>query len=158
MVIPIDDHMVHRGHGVFDTARIVNGQIFEISVTSKDFISVPSIHPAKHSCATSGSFTVQKRVSEVLAKCWTWRFLVITVWLPYSAFYAIVISDDNNSKCKEGVKVITSTIPMKPPLFATSKNVNYLPNVLSKMLAEEKGAFASVWVVHIGLVVCKYFL
>jgi hypothetical protein len=25
MVIPIDDHMVHRGHGVFDTAIILDG-------------------------------------------------------------------------------------------------------------------------------------
>lgn len=25
MVIPIDDHMVHRGHGVFDTAIIMDG-------------------------------------------------------------------------------------------------------------------------------------
>lgn len=25
MMIPIDDHMVHRGHGVFDTAIIFNG-------------------------------------------------------------------------------------------------------------------------------------
>lgn len=25
MVIPIDDHMVHRGHGVFDTAVLLNG-------------------------------------------------------------------------------------------------------------------------------------
>ena len=25
MVIPFDDHIVHRGHGVFDTAAIVNG-------------------------------------------------------------------------------------------------------------------------------------
>lgn len=27
MVIPIDDHMVHRGHGVFDTAAIVDGYV-----------------------------------------------------------------------------------------------------------------------------------
>jgi 4-amino-4-deoxychorismate lyase len=25
MVIPIDDHMVHRGHGVFDTAMLLDG-------------------------------------------------------------------------------------------------------------------------------------
>lgn len=25
MVIPIDDHMVHRGHGVFDTTAIMDG-------------------------------------------------------------------------------------------------------------------------------------
>lgn len=27
MVIPMDDHMVHRGHGVFDTAAIVDGLV-----------------------------------------------------------------------------------------------------------------------------------
>lgn len=25
MVVPIDDHMVHRGHGVFDTAIVFDG-------------------------------------------------------------------------------------------------------------------------------------
>lgn len=25
MVIPLDDHMVHRGHSVFDTSILVNG-------------------------------------------------------------------------------------------------------------------------------------
>jgi len=25
MVIPLDDHMVHRGHGVFDTAIVLDG-------------------------------------------------------------------------------------------------------------------------------------
>ena len=41
---------------------------------------------------------------------------------------------------------------MKTPLFATMKNVNYLPNVLSVMEAEEKGAFASVWVDEAGYI------
>lgn len=27
MVLPLDDHMVHRGHGVFDTATIINGSV-----------------------------------------------------------------------------------------------------------------------------------
>lgn len=72
-------------------------------------------------------------------------FLLSPAGCPTSAFYAVVI-DEDFSQCKEGVKVITSTIPMKSPLFATMKNVNYLPNVLSKMEAEEQGAFASIWV------------
>jgi 4-amino-4-deoxychorismate lyase len=41
---------------------------------------------------------------------------------------------------------------MKPPLFTTMKNVNYLPNVLSIMDAEDRGAFASVWVDDEGYV------
>lgn len=73
------------------------------------------------------------------------NFLLSPAGCPTSAFYAVVI-DDDFSQCKEGVKVITSTIPMKPPEFATMKNVNYLPNVLSVMEAEDKGAFASIWV------------
>ncbi|EEE62970.1 hypothetical protein OsJ_17777 [Oryza sativa Japonica Group] len=30
MVIPIDDHMVHRGHGVFDTAMLSDGYLYEL--------------------------------------------------------------------------------------------------------------------------------
>ena len=30
MVLPFDDHMVHRGHGIFDTAGIVNGRIYDL--------------------------------------------------------------------------------------------------------------------------------
>ncbi len=26
MILPFDDHMVHRGHGIFDTAAIVDGK------------------------------------------------------------------------------------------------------------------------------------
>lgn len=78
-------------------------------------------------------------------------FLLSPAGCPKSAFYAVVI-DDDFAQCKEGVKVITSTIPMKTPLFATMKNVNYLPNVLSKMEAEEQGAFASIWIDEEGYI------
>lgn len=72
-------------------------------------------------------------------------FLLSPAGCTTSAFYAVVI-DDDISQHKDGVKVITSTVPMKSPQFATMKNVNYLPNVLSQMEAEEKGSFASIWV------------
>ncbi|KAG0446868.1 hypothetical protein HPP92_028635 [Vanilla planifolia] len=109
MVLPIDDHMVHRGHGVFDTAVILNGKgtlRYWLSAGPGDFLLSPAGSPA---------------------------------------FYAVVI-DDNFSQCRKGVKVVTAATPMKPPLFATMKNVNYLPNVFATMEAAEKGAFSSVWV------------
>lgn len=31
MIIPMDDHMVHRGHGVFDTAAIIDGLVTSTS-------------------------------------------------------------------------------------------------------------------------------
>lgn len=30
MTIPLDDHMVHRGHGVFDTATLRNGRVYRL--------------------------------------------------------------------------------------------------------------------------------
>src|SRR5687768_5359838 len=30
MLLPFDDHMVHRGHGIFDTAAIVDGKLYDL--------------------------------------------------------------------------------------------------------------------------------
>lgn len=68
-----------------------------------------------------------------------------------SALYAIVIQDQSPPNYK-GIKVITSSIPIKPPQFAIMKSVNYLPNVLSKMEAEEHGAYAAIWLDEQGFV------
>lgn len=40
---------------------------------------------------------------------------------------------------EKGVKVITSTVPMKAKLFANVKTTNYLPNALTVVEAESKG-------------------
>lgn len=47
---------------------------------------------------------------------------------------------------------MTSTIPIKPPKFATVKSTNYLPNVLSQLEAEEAGAFTSIWLDQEGYI------
>lgn len=70
-----------------------------------------------------------------------------------SALYAIVIQDLSQASLEsKKVKVITSSIPIKHPQFAITKSVNYLPNVLSKMEAEEAGAFAGIWLDDEGFV------
>ncbi|KAL1563734.1 aminodeoxychorismate lyase [Salvia divinorum] len=155
MVIPIDDHMVHRGHGVFDTAIIYNGYLYELDVHLARFLRSASkakiVSPFPE--ATLRSILIQLAASsgcrDGTLRYWLsagpGNFSLSPTGLPSSAFYAVVI-DGGFAQCREGVKVITSTIPMKSPLFATMKNVNYLPNVLAKMEAEEAGANASVWV------------
>ncbi|KAH7512589.1 hypothetical protein FEM48_Zijuj12G0106800 [Ziziphus jujuba var. spinosa] len=161
MVIPIDDHMVHRGHGVFDTAVLLNGYLYELDAHLDRFLS--SASKAKISSPFSRS-TLRSILLQLAAasqlKTGTLRywltsgpgnFLLSPANCPTSAFYAVVIDEDVHQR-KHGVEVITSTIPMKSPLFATMKNVNYLPNVLSIMEAEEKGAFASIWVDDAGYV------
>ena len=39
----------------------------------------------------------------------------------------------------EGLRVMTTTYPIKPPLYAITKSTNYLPNVLMQMEAKEAG-------------------
>uniref|UniRef100_A0A7N0RJE5 aminodeoxychorismate lyase n=2 Tax=Kalanchoe fedtschenkoi TaxID=63787 RepID=A0A7N0RJE5_KALFE len=161
MVIPIDDHMVHRGHGVFDTAIIFNGHLYELDAhldrflgsAAKARISSPFPKPILRTILIQ--LAAASKVSQGTLRYWLTAgpgdFLLSPAGCPIPAFYGVVI-DENFDQCKEGVKVITSSIPMKCPLFATMKNVNYLPNVLSKMEAEDAGAFASIWVDEEGYV------
>src|ERR1044071_9129210 len=30
MIVPLDDHMVHRGHAVFDTATLTHGMLYQL--------------------------------------------------------------------------------------------------------------------------------
>lgn len=155
MMIPLDDHMVHRGHGVFDTAILFDGYLYELDAHLDRFLR--SVSQAKISPPFPRStlrnillqLTTVSKCKKGMLRYWLsagpGNFLLTPSGCPKSAFYAIVIKDDF-SQWKEGVKVITSSIPMKSPLFATMKSVNYLPNVLAQMEAEETGAFASVWV------------
>src|SRR5262245_64136889 len=38
MVLPFDDHMVHRGHGIFDTANLVDGKIYDLDAHLDRFL------------------------------------------------------------------------------------------------------------------------
>ncbi|KAF7836687.1 D-amino-acid transaminase, chloroplastic-like [Senna tora] len=161
MVIPMDDHMVHRGHGVFDTAIILNGYICGLDVRLDRFVR--SIAKAKISSPFSQSalrsiliqLTAVSKCKKGTLRYWLspgpGDFQLSPSGCPTSAFYAVVI-DNDFSQCKDGVKVITSHVPMKPPQIATMKTVNYLPNVLAKMEAEEKGASDSIWVDEEGYI------
>src|SRR5713226_6758924 len=38
MVLPLDDHMVHRGHSVFDTAILADGMLYELDQHLERFL------------------------------------------------------------------------------------------------------------------------
>ncbi|KAI3729742.1 hypothetical protein L6452_18407 [Arctium lappa] len=161
MVIPMDDHMVHRGHGVFDTAAIVDGCIYELEQHLDRFLG--SANMAKISSPFDKETTQRILVQTVSAS--TCKNGSLRYWLSSgpgdfqlspsgcyrSALYAIVIKDQSPPNYN-GIKVTTSSIPIKPPQFAIMKSVNYLPNVLSKMEAEENGAYAAIWLDQEGFV------
>lgn len=161
MVIPMDDHMVHRGHGVFDTAAIMDGCLYELDQHLDRFLrsAIRSKINPPFDRESIRRILIQTASA---SKC---RNGSLRYWLSagpgdfqlspsgchQSGLYAIVIQNLSPFSSK-GVKVVTSSVPIKPPQFATTKSVNYLPNVLSKMEAEEAGAFAGIWLDDDGFV------
>src|SRR3954464_11632305 len=54
MVLPLDDHMVHRGHAVFDTAILANGLLYQLDqhlerfLRSADMARIALPFPVEH--------------------------------------------------------------------------------------------------------------
>ncbi|KQJ94360.1 hypothetical protein BRADI_3g10127v3 [Brachypodium distachyon] len=132
MVIPIDDHMVHRGHGVFDTAAIMDGHIYELQQHLDRFLK--SAQMAKIQLPFDRSRIQSVLIQTVCASKCTQGSLSPSLPVP------------------SGCKVVTSSIPMKSPQFAVMKNVNYLPNALTKVEGEENGGFTGIWLDDEGFV------
>lgn len=161
MVIPMDDHMVHRGHGVFDTAAIMDGYLYELDQHLDRFLRSADMAKIKPPfdrestkrilLQTVSASKCQKGSLRYWLSSGTGDFQLSPSGCHQSALYAIVIQDQSPSNY-EGIKVTTSSIPIKPPQFAIMKSVNYLPNVLSKMEAEENGGYAAIWLDEDGFV------
>lgn len=161
MVIPIDDHMVHRGHGVFDTAAIMDGFLYELDQHLDRILKSASLAKIKLPFDRESI----RRILIQTVSASNCRTGSLRYWLSVGpgdfqlsssgchqpALYAIVIQSESPFDSK-GIRVITSSVPIKPPQFATVKSVNYLPNVLSKMEAEENGAYAAIWLDSDGFI------
>ncbi|MGH7847912.1 MAG: aminotransferase class IV [Candidatus Binatia bacterium] len=158
MVLPLDDHMVHRGHGVFDTATLAHGMLYQLDQHLDRFL-----HSAAMARIASPFPRAElRRIILDTAAASGRRDGSVRYWLSAgpggfglgpaecvgSMFYVIVFKaeDYSDSFYAEGVKVITSTIPIKPPFFAKVKSTNYLPNVLVLMEAKDLGADNGIFV------------
>jgi 4-amino-4-deoxychorismate lyase len=151
MVIPFDDHMVHRGHGIFDTAGLVNGRIYDLEAHLDRFVG-----SAERS--RLGLFSSREEMRDIIIKTTAVsgsRDGAIRYWLssgPGSleltpaagaqpGFFVMVFSGLRYPErwYTEGLRVMTTTYPIKPPLYAITKATNYLPNVLMQMEAKAAG-------------------
>lgn len=156
MVVPLDDHMVHRGHSVFDTGILLNGYIYELDAHLDRFLrsaAKAKITPP-FDRATMRDILVQ---TVAAGKC---QNGILRYWMSAgrgnfdlsskdctkASLYACLLEEDIiELAAPAGVKVITSTVPIKDPFFATIKSTNYLPNALVVTEAEEKGASVGIW-------------
>jgi 4-amino-4-deoxychorismate lyase len=151
MVIPFDDHIVHRGHGIFDTAAIVGGKIYDLDAHLDRFV----LSAERSKLRLPGSREDLKDIIIQTAAASRRRDGSIRYWLssgPGSleltpargadpGFFVMIFAGLSYPErwYTEGLRVMTTTYPIKAPLYAITKATNYLPNVLMQMEAKEKG-------------------
>src|SRR5512134_1810674 len=162
MVLPFDDHMVHRGHGIFDTAALVDGKIYDLEAHLDRFLVSAERSKLKLPTSRDGIRDIIVRTTAASGR----RDGSIRYWLssgPGSleltpaagaepGFFIMIFPGlVYPEKWKtDGVRVMTTTYPIKPPLYAITKTTNYLPNVLMQMEAKEKGFDNGVFIDHDG--------
>src|SRR6478736_1312428 len=162
MVVPFDDHMVHRGHGIFDTAGIVDGRIYDLDAHLDRFLK--SAERSKLKLPASRAEMRDTIIKTVAAS--GRRDGSIRYWLSSGTgsldltpvagadpgFFVMIFGGFKYPEKwrTEGVRVMTTTYPIKPPLYAITKTTNYMPNVLMQMEAKEKGFDNGVFIDHEG--------
>jgi 4-amino-4-deoxychorismate lyase len=158
MVIPFDDHIVHRGHGIFDTAGLVDGKIYDLEAHLDRFL----LSAARSKLRLPGSRDEMRDIIVKTTAASGRRDGSIRYWLssgPGSleltpaagaepGFFVMVFAGLLYPErwYTEGLRVMTTTYPIKAPLYAITKATNYLPNVLMQMEAKEAGCDNGVFI------------
>ncbi|MEO5741686.1 MAG: aminotransferase class IV [Vicinamibacterales bacterium] len=151
MVLPFDDHMVHRGHGIFDTAGVVNGKIYDLEAHLDRFLLSAERSKLRISPSRAEMHDIILKTAAASGK----RDGSIRYWLssgPGSleltpaagsepGFFVMVFGGLAYPErwLTEGARVMTTTYPIKAPIYAITKATNYLPNVLMQMEARAAG-------------------
>jgi 4-amino-4-deoxychorismate lyase len=162
MVIPFDDHIVHRGHGIFDTAGVVNGRIYDLEAHLDRFVRSAE----RSKLALAGSRAEMRDIIIHTTAVSGLRDGAIRYWLssgPGSleltpaagakpGFFVMIFGGLSYPErwYTSGLRVMTTTYPIKPPLYAITKATNYLPNVLMQMEAKEAGLDNGVFIDEAG--------
>jgi 4-amino-4-deoxychorismate lyase len=161
MVLPFDDHMVHRGHGIFDTAAIQNGKIYDLEAHLDRFIR--SAKTSKLTVPTRDEMrdiivrtTAASRQRDGSIRYWASAGPGSLGLAPAAGaepgFFVMIFAGlaYPESWYTQGLRVMTTTYPIKPPLYAVTKSTNYLPNVLMQLEAQERGLDNGVFVDEAG--------
>ena len=161
MVLPFDDHMVHRGHGIFDTAAIEAGKIYDLEAHLDRFIR--SAHNSRLQLPTRDEMrdvivrtTAASGRREGSIRYWASAgpgSLGLTPAAGAEPGFFVMISAGlgyPDTWYTQGLRMMTTTYPIKPPLYAVTKSVNYLPNVLMQMEALERGLDNGIFIDEAG--------
>jgi 4-amino-4-deoxychorismate lyase len=150
MLLPIDDHMVHRGDAVFEAMKAEGRSVYLMN----EHLSRLFDSASKISLQPPFPLAKMKEVILETLRAADHDNAVIRLYMsrgpgnfsvnPYdstqSQLYVVVtkLVPPAENKYKNGVIIGKSEIPAKPSWMAKIKSCNYLPNVLMKMEAVDR--------------------
>jgi 4-amino-4-deoxychorismate lyase len=164
MVLPLDDHMVHRGHAVFDTATLTHGMLYQLDphldrlILSATGARIALPFPREHLRQIILETAAASHQCDASVRYWLSAgpggYGLGPAECVGSSFYVIIFKQEAypESYYRDGIKLINSQVPIKPPLFARIKSTNYLPNVLVLLEAKDRGADNGVFIDQRGMV------
>lgn len=150
MMIPIDDHMVHRGDGVFEALKAVDGNIYNLAAHLDRLVNsargialeLPMELPALErliveTARVAGQPTCMIRI---YVSRGPGGFGVNPYECPASQLYIVItaLGEPFMTLHPGGARLCTSGIPAKSADMAQIKNCNYAPNVLMKKEAVDR--------------------
>jgi len=151
MTIPVDDHMVHRGDGIFEAFKCVDGNIYNLrghlerlGRSSRGvYLQLPAT-PEQITNLVVGTIRIagaRDCVIRLFVSRGPGGFTTNPYECPSSQLYIVVCrpSVPPEVQYKRGVAIKSSNIPIKKSFFANIKSCNYLPNVLMKKEAVDAG-------------------
>lgn len=151
MMVPVDDHLVHRGDGVFEAFKCVDRKVYALDrhldrmekSAEGSFLSPPMNREQLKTAilATIRAANASDCFIRILLSRGPGGFSTNPYECPASQVYIVVSSLHLPAKEKyeRGVSLKSSRIPIKKAYFASIKSCNYLPNVLMKKEAEDAG-------------------
>ena len=151
MLLPLDDHMVHRGDGVFETMKYLGRKVYQLDAhlarMKRSCRAINLVPPCDLAGIREMVLDVAKAgglddgMIRILVGRGPGGFGIDPNESPVSSLYIVSYRYSNKpeSAYEKGVTAFKTTIPAKQPYMATIKSVNYLPNMLMKREAVEKG-------------------
>lgn len=151
MFVPADDHLVHRGDGVFETIRVVEGALYAMAPhlnrlwasASAIGLRIPMDAEALGAAlvATARAAGRREALIRLIAARGPGGYSVNPYESRAPTVYIAVypVSAPFMEKHPEGARVRTSAVPLKPGAMATAKTCNYIPNALMKKEAVDAG-------------------
>ncbi|KAK9904013.1 hypothetical protein WJX75_002557 [Coccomyxa subellipsoidea] len=162
MVVSADDHMVHRGHAVFDTATLTQGYLYQLDdhldrfyrSASKAALTPP--FPRNQIRRIILETAAATKSFEGNMRYWLGAgrgsFGISPLECLQTSFYCVAYKSAESPDPSIGWKVKTSPVPIKDPYFATLKSTNYLANALVALDAQLEGFDQGVFVDSEGYV------